>query len=199
MPSSPPWLGLTAPATCRGPAANAAARTAIATRLLTNHFLLCTLPPISSSAAESPAPGGTLPPIGKRINYLMNPSAQPAGSCAIRPSGVRVGHLAVVERFVQHLVRDTTLPRNLPERFPRRGRGLHDLRRLVVPDARVQRGRCGQRELRVALGLLAVRLDACDALLVEEPRSAREQLDRLQQVARDQRDEDVQLEVALHA
>ena len=56
-----------------------------------------------------------------------------------------------------------------------------------------------QRLLGVALALLAIRLDAVHALLREEPGRARQQLDRLQQVARHQRDVDVELEVPVHA
>ena len=76
---------------------------------------------------------------------------------------------------------------------------LHDLARAVVADVRVERGRGRERQLGVALGVLALRLDAVDALLGEEPRRAREQLHRVEDVAGEQRHEDVQLEVALHA
>ena len=50
-----------------------------------------------------------------------------------------------------------------------------------------------------ARALLPVRLDPVDALLGQQPRGAREQRDRLDQVARHQRDVDVELEVAVHA
>ena len=49
------------------------------------------------------------------------------------------------------------------------------------------------------LAHVAVRLDAVDALLAQQRRCGGQQLDRVEQVARDQRNAHVELEVALGA
>src|SRR5579862_1260977 len=111
---------------------------------------------------------------------------------------VRLRHLAVVERLVEHLVGDAVVARDLPQRPAARRGLLDDLRGAVVSDVRVESRGGRQGQLRIALALLAVRLDAADALLVEQPARGREQADRLQEVAGHQRHEHVQLEVPLH-
>ena len=73
-----------------------------------------------------------------------------------------------------------------------------DLARPVVADVRVERCRRRERQLGVALALLAICLDPAHALVGEEARCRREQPDRVEEVPRHQRDEDVELEVALH-
>src|SRR5579862_8433761 len=80
---------------------------------------------------------------------------------------VRVGHLAVVQRLVQDIVRNTLLPRDVAQRATAGRSLLDDLARLVVADVGIERGRRRQRQLGVALALLAVRLDAGHTLLVE--------------------------------
>src|SRR4029079_6039768 len=107
------------------------------------------------------------------------------------------GDLAQVERLVQRLLVDPVLARDLAQRAAARGGVLDDLGRLVVADVRIQRGRHRERALRGGLQARQVRLDVVDALLGQQRRCVREQLDRLQQVARDQRDPDVELELAL--
>ena len=71
--------------------------------------------------------------------------------------------------------------------------------RLVVADRAVQRGRDRERRTGRGVGAGLVGLDAVNALLGEHARGAGEQVQRLQQVARDQRDAHVELELALHA
>src|SRR5207302_11439492 len=104
---------------------------------------------------------------------------------------VRLGHLAVVEGLVQHGLLDALLPRDLAQGAAGGGGLLHDLGRTVVADVRVERGRSRQRQLRVALAVLAVGLDPVDAPLGEETARAREQLHGVEDVAREQRHEDV--------
>src|SRR5207237_6870068 len=99
---------------------------------------------------------------------------------------VRLRHLAVVERLVEGLLVDAGLAGHLAERTARARGLLDDLGRLVVADVRVQRRRSGERQLRVALAGLAVGLDPLDAALGEEARGAREELDRVQEVPREQ-------------
>src|SRR4051794_22566816 len=106
------------------------------------------------------------------------------------------GDLAQVERLVERLLVDTVLARDLSQRPSALRRVLDDLGRLVVADERVQRGGDRERALGRALAALEVGLDAVDALPGEQHGSAREQLDRAEQVARDQRDADVELELA---
>src|SRR5581483_7730552 len=113
--------------------------------------------------------------------------------------GVRLGHRAVVEGLVEDRLLDALLPRDLAQRAPRRGGLLDDLGRRVVADVRVERRRRRERQLGVALAVLAVRREPVDALLGEEPASAGEQLHGVEDVAGEQRHEDVELEVALHA
>src|SRR5262252_8650120 len=83
---------------------------------------------------------------------------------------VRLRHLAVVERLVEGLLVDALIACDLAQRAARRRRFLDDLSSLVVADVRVERGGGGERQLRVVLALLAVRLDPVDALLREKPR-----------------------------
>src|SRR6188472_2480775 len=109
------------------------------------------------------------------------------------PRSGRLRHLAVVERLVQDGLLDALLPRDLAQRAAGGGRFLDDLRSPVVADVRVERGRGRERQLGVALAVLAVRLDPVDALLGEEPARAREQLHGVEDVAREERDEDVEL------
>src|SRR5438132_11569973 len=82
---------------------------------------------------------------------------------------VRLRHAAVVERLVEHRLLDALLPRHLAQRAARGRRLLHDLRRTVVADVRVERGRGREGQLRVALAGLAVRLDPVHAFLGEDP------------------------------
>jgi hypothetical protein len=76
---------------------------------------------------------------------------------------------------------------------------LDDLGGLVVADVRVERGGDRQRGLGRSLAAFEVGLDPLDALGREQPALGGEQLDRLEQVARDQRDAHVELEVALRS
>ena len=76
-------------------------------------------------------------------------------------------------RFVERFLVDTGFAGDLPQRAARRGSYLDDLGRLVVADVRVERGRGGKRELRVALAGLSVGLDAVDALFGESARLLR--------------------------
>src|SRR4051794_7165604 len=92
------------------------------------------------------------------------------------PSFVRLGHRAIVQRLVEHRFLDSLLTRNLTQRATASRGLLHDLRRTVISDVRVERRRGRQRQLGVALRVLAVGLDPVDALLGEETRRAREQL-----------------------
>ncbi len=85
------------------------------------------------------------------------------------PLPVRLGHRVEVERLVEDRLVHAGLARDLAQRAARRRRLLHDLRRLVVADERVERGRRRERALGVLLVPLAVRLDPVDALLGEEP------------------------------
>ena len=113
---------------------------------------------------------------------------------------VRTGHPVVVERLAR--VSSSTpvsvaTSRRVP---PRLGGLLDDLGSLVVADVRVERGRRRERRLGVARGVLAVGLDAADAAFSSSSREAEaSSIDRLEQVRRDQRDADVQLELALRA
>src|SRR5947209_4167754 len=97
-----------------------------------------------------------------------------------RGSAVRLRHRAVVERLVENAVLDALLARDFAKRATGGGGLLDDLRRLVVADVRVERGRRRESQLRVALTVLAVRLDPVDALLREQPARAREELHRLE-------------------
>src|SRR6266700_1687350 len=81
---------------------------------------------------------------------------------------VRLRHRTVIERFVERLLVDARLARDLAQRAAGARSLLDDLRRLVVPDIGVERGRRRERQLRVALGILTVRLDSLNALLVQE-------------------------------
>ena len=114
-------------------------------------------------------------------------------------SGAALRDLAQVERLVERRLVDALLARHLAQRPAARRRVLDDLRRAVVADERVQRGGDGQRALGRRLAAGEVGLDALDALLAQGVRRRRQQVDRLQQVARDQRDPHVELELALHA
>src|SRR5919197_4751818 len=69
---------------------------------------------------------------------------------------VRLRHRPVVEGLVEHVLGDPALACDLAERAAGRGRLLDDLRTCVVADVRVQRGGGGERELGIALALLAV-------------------------------------------
>src|SRR5213076_1003479 len=117
----------------------------------------------------------------------------------VRLTDVARGDLAHVDRLVERLGVDAVGQRDLAQHPAGLRRLLDDLRRLVVADVWVQRGGDGKRRRRAALRPFAVDLDAVDALLGERRRRRRQKLDRLQQVARDQRDADVELELALHA
>src|SRR6476620_1895170 len=109
------------------------------------------------------------------------------------------GDLAQVERLVQRCLVHAVLARDLAQRPARRGRVLDDLRRLVVADERVERGGHGERRLGRPGRALEVGLDPLDALGREQAALGPQQLDRLEQVAGDERDADVELEVALRA
>src|SRR5262245_5484489 len=80
---------------------------------------------------------------------------------------VRFGHRSVVERAVEHGLLDAGLAGDLAQRAARCGRFPHDLGSLVVADVGVERSSRRERQLGVALALLAVRLDPVDALLRE--------------------------------
>src|SRR6476469_3080632 len=110
---------------------------------------------------------------------------------------IRIRHSAVVEGLVEDLLLDALLPRHFAERAAARRGLLDDLARTVVADVRVQRRGGRERELGVVLGVLALGLDAVDALLGEEPRGAREELHRVEDVAGEERAEEVQPEMAL--
>src|SRR5829696_7704932 len=69
-------------------------------------------------------------------------------------------HRAVVERLVEDRFLDAAIARDLPDGAPGRSGLLHDLARQVVADVRVQRRRCRESQLGVALERLAVRVDA---------------------------------------
>src|SRR3954468_5113467 len=73
---------------------------------------------------------------------------------------------------------------------------LGDLRGLVVPDVVVERRDDGGRGLCIVAAALFVRLDPVDALVGQQPRDRAQESDRLQQVARDDRQHHVELEVA---
>ena len=77
--------------------------------------------------------------------------------------------LAQVERLVERLLVDAVLARGVAQRAAARRGRLDDLRRLVVADERVERGRDGERALGGALAALEVGLDAVDALLGQQP------------------------------
>src|SRR5689334_14442042 len=87
---------------------------------------------------------------------------------------VRLRHLAVVERFVERGLVHAGVARDLAQRPARAGGLLDDLSGLVVADVGVERGRGGERQLGVALAVLAVGLDPVDALLREQPCGGRE-------------------------
>src|SRR5262245_11007427 len=124
-----------------------------------------------------------------------------AASISGRPTSsvVRSGEPVMVQRLVEHRFVDAALAGDLAQRPTRVGGLLDDLRGAVVADVRVERGRGGERVLGVPLEHLLVRLDAAHALAVEEPRGGSEQLDRVEQVAGDQRHPDVELELPLRA
>ena len=103
----------------------------------------------------------------------------------------------VVERLRQRLLVDALLDGDLAQRPARRRGLLPDLRGAVVADVRVERRGCRQRQLGVLLEPLAVGLDAVDALLGEEARRAREELDRFEQIAREQGVDEETLDKAL--
>src|SRR5437667_4484695 len=71
-------------------------------------------------------------------------------------SFVRLGHRTVVQRLVEHRFLDSLLTRDLTQRAAASGSLLHDLRRTVVSNVRVEGGRGRERQLGVALGVLAV-------------------------------------------
>src|SRR3954454_2059519 len=104
---------------------------------------------------------------------------------------------AQVERLVERLLVHAVVAGHLAQRAPAPGRVLDDFRRAVIPDERVERRGDGERSLCRALEALAVGLDPVDALGGEQLARAGQQVDRLQEVARDQRDAYVELELAL--
>ena len=130
--------------------------------------------PARAAAADAfPSKPYALPESRPARNGPRNRRLLPARYRTVNQDGsrdlpVRLRHLAVVERLVEDVVGDALGPRDLAQRPARGRRLLDDLGRLVVADERVERGRRGERQLGVALALLAVRLDAGDALLVEE-------------------------------
>src|SRR5215210_5542749 len=111
---------------------------------------------------------------------------------------VGLRHRAIVERLVQRLLVDPRFSGDVAQRSTRRGRRFDDLRGAVVADVGVERGGRGQRQLRIAFARLAVGPDTVDALLREEAGGGGKEADRVEQVPREQRDEDVELEVTLH-
>ncbi len=112
-------------------------------------------------------------PDSSAIHTAQTEVLQDPHNCERRESAVRTRHLAVIQGLVEHLLVDALLPRDLAERAARSRRFLDDLRGEVVADVRVERGRGGEGQLGVALGLLGVRLDPVDAALGEEPGGAR--------------------------
>src|SRR5262245_2496599 len=112
----------------------------------------------------------------RRDGLTAGPSAE--------ASAVRPGHPAVVESLVEDGLVHPGLERDLAQRAAGRRGLLHDLARAVVADERVERGRGRECQLRIALALVAIRLDPVDAALGEQPRRAREQVDRVEQVPR---------------
>ena len=156
------------------------------------------MPDRERASSGSPRGSRRRPDVGQQA-WRRRPRARSEDAARCARLAVRLRHRAVVERLVEHVVVDARLARDLAQRPARPRRLLDDLARLVVADVRVERRRGRERQLGVALALLAVRLDPVDALLGEQPRRGREQPDRVEQVPRHQRDEDVQLEVALHA
>ena len=123
----------------------------------------------------------------------------PFGRSALR--AVRLGHLAVVERLVER--RPRRLPRPARPRAAKRPDAsgfLDDLGRLVVADVRVERRRRGQASARRSARSCSRLASIPSTHFSANRRDALgEQLDRVEQVPRQQRHEDVQLEVALHA
>src|SRR5262245_46571283 len=107
-------------------------------------------------------------------------------------------HRFDVERSVEFLVgHQLSTTHDVTNRFPRTLRLLDDLRRGFVADVRIERGSDRRRRLGVGLQRVEIRLDACDTLVGERAARVRQQADRMHDVARHHRDEDVELEVAL--
>src|SRR3954469_6891224 len=94
-------------------------------------------------------------------------AGRPALVSARGSLAMRLRHAPEVERLVDDGFLDAGLPCDLAQRPTRRRRLLHEFGRAVVADVWIERGRRGQRQLRVALALLPIRLDAVDALLRE--------------------------------
>ena len=94
---------------------------------------------------------------------------------------------------------DAVVQRDLAQHAPARRGLLDDGGALVVADLHVQGGCRGEGRLGAALGAGLVGFDAVDGLLRERDGRGRQEVDRLQQVAGDERDADVELELALHA
>src|SRR5215211_8686215 len=112
---------------------------------------------------------------------------------AILSNAIGPGHGPVVERLVESALFDPALARDLAERAAGRRRLLDDLGGEVVADEGVESRRGRERQLGIALAVLAIRLDAVDALLGQEAGRAREEADRVEEVPGDDRHEDVQL------
>src|SRR6266498_3886788 len=123
-----------------------------------------------AAPVEAAAVGNTKKSANARTS--LTPELYPArrtGNRAQTPLAVRLRHLPVIEGVIERGVVHAVLPRDLAERAARRRRLLDDLAPHVVADVRIERGRRRQRQLRVLLASLTVRLDAVDALLREQP------------------------------
>src|SRR5205823_7108918 len=88
---------------------------------------------------------------------------------------VRLGHRTVVQGLVEHVLGDPALPGDLSQGPAGGCRLLDDLARGVVADVGVE-GRGGrERQLRITLAHLPVRLDPVYALLGEQTGRGREE------------------------
>src|SRR5271165_1709617 len=139
--------------------------------------------------------GGPAPRPGARRRRVLAGEQYPRARLAPVPPG----DPAQVDRLVVQLGVDPGLERDRPQRAPGGGRLPDDIRRPVVADGAVE-GR-GHREGRAGGGGGArpVDLDAIDAPLGEHSSARREQVQGLQEVAGDQGNADVELELALQA
>src|SRR5215211_6269730 len=199
-PSAPPTIRDVPPLGTSLAAAGDAAIVTIASAAAnaaapTPHDLLPMDPPDSLGAAAIPPPPAVDAIYAAAAAGVKRRSSR-APALSLR---VRLRHRPIVERLVEDRLGDARVARDVAERPPGRGGFLDDLRCAVVADVRVQRRGRGQRQLGVPFALLAVRSDAVDALVRQQARRRRQKPDRLEQVPRHHRDEDVQLEVALHA
>eukprot|EP00982_Pelagococcus_subviridis_P009441 30923-Pelagococcus_subviridis.AAC.1 len=125
-----------------------------------------------------------------------DPGPAPPRSQLRRRRHLRRGHQLRPHPLVELLGRQQPQPHpRLFQRAPLRVRLLRDLRRVVVPDVRVQRRHEHERRPHELVDPLDVRLDPADAIFREAHARLGQQLDALQVVVRDQRLRDVELKV----